>query len=202
MVKDRVNRGIHDRQLRDYSIGGSCPQHIENWRRKRFDAVAVAASHRASRAAPDDRSSGWPRRPPAPARNRHRTDPTHTASANGSSRRAARRPGRDDRLRDAVARADHQVVAVEVETLDGVRKERQVSPVLARRANGSCCTNDVVIRCRSIVGDTDPRTVEQREDVRVGIAARTAPRGPFRRRACRSASRGRARPHRRHCRPR
>ena len=56
-----------------------------------------------------------------------------------------------------MARADDEVEAVEVELLDGRRKERQVHPV--ELLDERQALHERGVRAgRSIVGDTDPRT--------------------------------------------
>ena len=152
---------------------------------------AVSRSQRASRAI-TRRISRARRRPRRDrARNTRRTGPRRSASASGSSR-CGPRPGRDDRLRDAVAGADDEVEAVEVELLDERREERQALPVVAPDARQPLQRRRV--DRQALDGRRDrARHVEQREELGVGESARTGPRAPSRRRACRSASRGRAR---------
>ena len=65
--------------------------------------------------------------------------------------------GHDHRLHGAVAAADDQVEALEVEQPHGERIERQVMAVEPRRA-GSACTNEVRIGRASMRDDTDPGT--------------------------------------------
>ena len=93
---------------------------------------------------------------PDPGRSRRRTDPTHSASASGSSRRAPRRGG-THRLHRAVAAADDEIVPIEIEQLDGERIERQVVTVepagLGRR-----WTKEVWMGRASILAETEPGT--------------------------------------------
>ena len=190
-VKGQYLQEDTQRSTRDYSIGGSCPQHIESSREsgrrgrpsRRPTGPAAARTGRSSRLAsrPDlfraeIRVELVPRVP-------HR----RVAVADVD----APRPD-DDRLRGAVAAADDEVVSVEVEQLDGGGKERQVVAVEPCRRAGSHWTNDARIRCALDARPTPspgpaPACRAARPD-----RARRSPRAPSRRRACRSASRGRA----------
>ena len=81
------------RSTRDYSIGGSCPQHIESSRQSGRPARPSPRPTAPARPSPAAAAGSRPRRPD-PARSRRRTGPTRSASASGSSRRGPPRPAR------------------------------------------------------------------------------------------------------------
>ena len=79
-----------------------------------------------------------------------------------------RAAGRDHRFRRAVARADHQVIGIEIELLDCGREERQVATVL-RSGEGKSLDDGGGNAVALDRGRYRPARVKQREDVRVGV---------------------------------
>ena len=69
-----------------------------------------------------------------------------------------RATGLDDRFRRAVARADDQIVLIEIELLDGGREQRQAVAIEAAGCPAGVAAADVRGRSRSIAGDTLPGT--------------------------------------------
>ena len=66
-------------------------------------------------------------------------------------------PGLDDGFRRAVARADHQIVVVEVELLDHCREQREAIAIVAPDA-GQILQHGCLRTRRSMTGDTLPGT--------------------------------------------